>query len=560
MNQLISRVFIYMRRELLLSCLIGLCFGDFTFECQYSAFSGPVANLILGESTNPQILHLGLRFGTSESAIYAPWECPPFVRSCFKPEASATLSASTTERILRGEMGERSGLALTDLLRLVDGSLVSPKFPFTLVTVNKPANVLFRDVAGYIGMGKNSEIFQKYRVAIEESDSGLTISFSTTDYHHVLSMPSPHAEKWSFVAESFRVGSEVVEDSTEIVFDPHTEDIVIPSRLEDSLLEGLLRQGLHVDIDRNGRLTIEGADGCQIPGNLYFEIILSIEFSFQIDSVLLGMNDADVVPERVISSDGSMKTRCPLRLRISHYVDDPSITIGRHLLRSVKSLVLDYPNNRIGFQLFDAREWAAPSSPFPITRPMIPGFALPLVDDIKSKAMISFHGSDGPDALYLVALHDRQSSVDPGVSCWEFFRTVRHQESSKRSGRMPTDGVNRITGLYSDVELLFSMADEGIHVVKQDFRGTEMKQRGVSIIHGPMTVRVCIDSALQLSSNQRLFGSLSLARSQTMHESFKHFQEGKRNPHVDESNQASSSCFPFCFWRRGRRQVYMENL
>jgi hypothetical protein len=288
----------------------------FRIDCEYTGLSGPVAELILGGRK----LDFAFNLRSSESEVYAPWECPPFVPSCFNPEFSRTFWTPRIETRKRDYLGWRLGYESSDKLTLVGGAVLDRKFAFNLLAVQEPRRLEFRDVAGYIGMGKNSAFFSGKIVQIKEdfsSENGVSFLVDEPESSPavIASVPAvTTAEQWIFRLHAAALDGVFLGENIEIVFDLLQQDVVLSS----SFIPRIQRLGL--EILRDDRL---GTTSMTAEIDLRFELGSGVEIG--------------IPPEVLKVPPKELKNRKfqPFRLRIMDELPPGRILIGRALLRSV---------------------------------------------------------------------------------------------------------------------------------------------------------------------------------------------------------------------------------
>ena len=375
--------------------------GGISLEGEYSLFSGIVASFKVGSSDVALIenLRLGLRFSSSESALYSRWECPPFVNNCFVPEISDSFSDAMTEDSKEDSMGLRKGYLVEDILRSGEGSLIKDNFSFQFVTVNQPTSLLFRDVSGYIGMGKHSNTFENKVIKIAEfEDNKISTTITEDDFStEVLESSSDESENWSFMAQRFSVGTQLIKEDMIIGFDPIAQDILFPVGLKRNLITRARLQGIKLEVNSDGRVGFECRLNSRISRNFFFEIEVSRTFSIRLDSETLEFPSEAMQPEPFNDPRrGKYAVLCPLRIRFGDDSHDTKIIIGRQLIRAVGSIQLNY---RTGFMGIVSRGSVQGRGSFPVVESVVPTFSDPVVD--VSSSRISFLSTGSDDGLYL---------------------------------------------------------------------------------------------------------------------------------------------------------------
>ena len=534
------------------------CEGVIEFKSDYSAMSGPTTTLVLGgaDGRTEQVLRLGFRFSSSESAIYSKWECPPFVSACFDPEQSTSFSQPMAEKTTADVLGERTGYTVHDVLKTPEGSIVSEKFNFHFITSNNPFNILFRDVSGYIGMGKDSSIFNGRRLRIREDAATYSNEVSISVVSGVVPLPevvvaSPHPERWSFIVSRLSLASHMFLVDVEVIFDPLAQDFVFPSSLRDALVAAITRRSIsEIEFDGNGRLWFPCQMDSHLPYHFVFQLSIQLgeaeTFVIPIEPQLLEF-PRESVEARISTASGQSRNVCPTRIRICDEMSDSRIMLGRQLLRSVEFVELDFAARTIGFSKskYDERTFQ-----FPLSEISLPGFYEPMTHPPVSR--IDFHPTGAPDALFLVSVNHHPLDAYPDLHCWQFIRnTCKTAE--------PSYSVRAIEGTFSDVNLGNARDIHGISVFMGTREAADNEEATapslkVSIVY-PSTrkVMVCVKTT---DENHSFFEQTSRRSSQSSHDSFPSSLKTSR----EKKPVKVPSCWTrFCAWIRGSK-VHVDTL
>jgi hypothetical protein len=523
-----------------------------SLEGEYSSFSGIIANFRVGSSDVASIenLRLGLRFSSSESALYSRWECPPFVSHCFVPEMSNSFSDAMIEKSKEDSLGSRKGYLVKDILRSGEGSLIKDNFSFQFVTVNQPTSLLFRDVSGYIGMGKYSDTFENKVVKIAElEDNKISITITENDIStEVLESSSDDSENWSFMAQRFSLGTQLMKEDIDRSFDPIAQDIILPVGLRRNLITRARLQGIKLEVNSDGRVGFECRLNSRISGQFFFEIGVSRTVSIRLDSESLEFPPEAMQPEPFNDPRrGDYAVLCPLRIRLSDDSLDNKIIIGRQLIRAVGSIQLNYRTGSMGIV---SRGSDQGRGSFPIVESVVPTFSDPVVDISSSR--ISFLSTGSDDGLYLLSLNHRTiDSANQPLHCWDLQR-IRN----KATGR--SNSVVRIPAVYKDVDVILSPYENGeivFQFIKSDDESTaDMK---VSLVYRSSNeVRVCVSGEVTPETS---FHRSSTRSSQERHSQFPISFRVNEPSHTIEHRQVRTGCWPLFSYLFGRTPKIAAN-
>jgi hypothetical protein len=319
-----------------------------TITAGFRAFSGLSLNIQVG--TPPQKLLVGAAFKSAETFLYAPWECPAFVYNCFDPEKSESLEARNSDFSNEKSEGTRQGHRVTD--KMMIGLHEVTEFPFTLVTMNEPADMSFRDVNGGLGFGKNgnsgrSRFLDAEYIQIRhlENDQYRLDTSLGNDGDKTVFTESKDPVVWDLNG-NLLLRDMLVVGNQKIIFDPVVQDIQIPFTLARKIVSAIKRQVTYTSV-YSGRLFV----GCQFGVLPVASLEFTVEFpdsgsQIKFDGERMGI-PVEEFPAKFFPESGNYPL-CATRILISEDEDSP-IIIGRLLLMAVNSIVLDYKNHRFGY-------------------------------------------------------------------------------------------------------------------------------------------------------------------------------------------------------------------
>lgn len=378
----------------------------------YSAFSGLTGIFSVGVPS--QELRLSLDFSSDNILLFSESVCPPFVRYCYSMADSDSLARGGMVGGIQDERGFRSVFSGSEL---VEFNADPAPLPTSLVMEWRPLTTEFTEVAGVLGIGPSSPLFtgKRVRVSRDRLRGKHSVSISAA-------LPQPSAlsvavtstseTAWSFSGSL--VLSEAIGWGADIVLDLSQQELLIPDRRRGELSD---RMHPHAYIE-NDRLMVD----CNLWGMPSPELQLSFAIhqgrkrhlvKFAMESLVLP-NEMSSFTMRLTSK---LRPACPTRVRF-HASD--TVVLGRPVLESVSSIVLDFARRQIEFgsQPAVASElW----SPVPLAPPLVPVFTSPSVLIEGLHRVISL-GVDRDADEALVLLNLDPSPLDDGIG-WRLIRS-----------------------------------------------------------------------------------------------------------------------------------------
>ena len=323
-------------------------------DAEYSAFSGLVATLPVGQ---PEVdIRLSLSFiGDLFSYLYdARTDCPAFVGDCYNPVASETYFHIGNCPQAGLVPGWRRCAEGTDLI--VIDEITGPRaFRFRLVRGGDVTGPVMREVAGRLSLHRKSPLMREKILRIESkmfTNPGVRIT--PYDGDGLLDGIEVSDEAtWVFRATIPGIGSEI-----SIEFDPSIQRMIIPISTVakfDWLKLNPLSRRITFDCSRHP----------------YFGLRLGNGQTIIIGHSRVGIRNKNICELRAMAAD----------------ID--RIVIGRQLLESVDAVILDNVDNRIAFETK-----ASPSHSEEYVNPM------PLIP-IFEPDMISVINNEEENMLYL---------------------------------------------------------------------------------------------------------------------------------------------------------------
>ena len=263
-----------------------------------------------------QRIRAGLDFGSSEAvAYYLPEACPPFVGNCFNSAHSESFDDHQDDVSIAGE-GVHTRLGRC---RLQAG-------PTTR------SSVRFSEVAGMIGAGPESPLFNSQTLFIEDDDNDSTrvrisdsYPYSNSDpFGFEVGVPAERGlSRWvTAIRFTFAYCANCFRDLRFIEYSPEEEDLVVPGSARGRLIQHL---GHDKDVGSDGRIF---APCSWAP---------LVELDFESVSLWIRVNPNQF---RVPASAGD--TTCLFRIRFDDSLPQDTIKIGRILTRSAGGIALDY--------------------------------------------------------------------------------------------------------------------------------------------------------------------------------------------------------------------------
>jgi hypothetical protein len=387
--------------------------GSRSLALEFSSLSGVVTRAVIGVQDH---LYVALDFTTSESKMYSPKTCPPFLTGCYDPKRSAFFiqRANKPGGPQRNIINRSKG---RDSIRV--GSIALPDFAFSIWQREKQlTSPQYRDVHGVLGAGRSSVLFSNRIMEFYEQESPNEDkpvmrdvgSIDSPKLRSVVFTPSVGMERWVFQG-SLKIGeTEIIGPESELEINPSVADIVFPVSIRDAVIDALQESG-KAYIDEWGRLRTCGSISITVTPQWSPWMILALK--------------ADQIVRKDLSN--TEDRTCHLSwVRFSGTVG--RVTLGRPFTRSVGRIVFDYKEGQIGF---DTRpETTRPSTGFSLPPARIPIFSLPRLSET---GFIDFPlGND------LVLL----SSTD-GLS-WKFLRVEPQDGLPVSTDHMVASGADRM--------------------------------------------------------------------------------------------------------------------
>jgi hypothetical protein len=308
---------------------------------------------------------------TAASFVYdGRRDCPAFVGECYDPEFSAS-------HVMMGLCPEPQILSgWTACMRMHDSMELAPQaWSFRLLAHAHPTSPRYREVAGILSMNRHMPWIDGKTILIERTDegvSGVRIK-SLEEQVAVVSFLVPIIEDldsiWAFEAE-IEIFDEISLDGPVVVeFDPNNTQLILPVNLFGIFLARLESRGIGI---------VPDSGSIRVPCDLDLHLAFTVEDdnSIPISNSVLIENKAGVC-----------------RLRIQASVDSDRVVIGRQLLGSVDTIILDDSENSIGFILGEGV-----STELAIVDPLIPMFS--------PDVTVGRFGHD-LDVLYIAAFETR---------------------------------------------------------------------------------------------------------------------------------------------------------
>ena len=390
--------------DMFLSCTLSLLvvadlIAGFSLEAQYSALSGLVAEAAFSGDNATHLVRLALDFKRSDSKVFDPSVCPPFVECA---ELSFDDRFRTTQHlsIADSDIGLFGGLSVTD--ELVIGGVVVERFSFQLVRNWNPRVAAFRDVGGIVGVSKYSQIFRGKCIAIEDGLAGLRfndcVDSAESGGHQRFRFEPRGDHEWRFRGSVF-LSNRLALDNVKVQFDPSLQDIVIPRWFMGGFLERFSEE--HPGIVRESRLNVP----CEVVENVSLTLLVEAVFPVHV-------SPASLLKEPVVGNP----SLCSLRIRFD---DVPHLFIGRHLIHSVRAVELDHRN---GFKmsLFPLPAMISHSIEPDVT--FVPIYSgQPAVGLEDGNPVVSFSRTDNTESAYVLLRHGgRRAGL--GELVWTFLR------------------------------------------------------------------------------------------------------------------------------------------
>ena len=346
----------------LLSILLGItanASGDIIdMRIGTSDLSSMIARVKVGQPS--QSVPMSLSFDSKASYIFPLDNCQQFV-PCFDSKNSATYHWVGVSRSADFEQ-KISGPVVADEIAFNDEAPIEEQF---VSASQLPYNQLVaRDTAGELSLGPKSALFTN--AALEVKVDNPTNAFASK---HSSLVPN-----WSLrwfveevpevpagcVSETFRVsrgratwqapgrvlvGKSLVFNHTQIVFAPNVNDIVIPSRYSQSVMDELLSDHLRYLTGPDGRLYAECARGTANTASMRPIKIKPISAHSSYITILpdhlgfYGKQNFDSIQTR----EG--KRYCPTRIVFKS--GEFPIKLGLPFFASVESVIFDEPSRQV---------------------------------------------------------------------------------------------------------------------------------------------------------------------------------------------------------------------
>ena len=296
--------------------------GTSSVSLKYSAFSGLISEVTVDSQSIP----IAIDFFSERSGLYAVEDCPAFIECARSKQPSD---------IFFGDFD-------------IQGSIIKEI---------KPGNGCFmREVAGVLGFNRQSPILRgRTIISLSQSDvNGYFIELRSlhTTIPHDVTVPLLGSSDWVFTA-NISFGSMPME--SRIRLDPGLDYIRFPVRLKRYILSLFSGNARAVSSGDTTIITCRNGDPPNLPD-------ITLQF---------GDGAAITIPASTLRYPlVSTLSDCEFPIRVKFSPRDGDIVIGRQLLASVKSVILDAANSRIGFVRNDG--YNEPSLPF--ARPHVPLF------------------------------------------------------------------------------------------------------------------------------------------------------------------------------------------
>ena len=429
----------------------------FLLEAEYSTFSGLVANVAVG--SRQQRIRVGLDFLATESIVYAKQVCPLFVSECYD-----VLESLVVEQLSEKSVGDwGSGYLARDLV--VIGGERNPGFEFRLLTGLHPSDIKIRETAGVISLAKSSALVHGRIIMIKADYTGVIAQDIDLSHSDV-----PGTEIMSVVGAGWDIPAEFLVDGIEvagITFDPSAQDIWLPgsnrAAIESVIGDDLLirKDVLYVNCVRSLdlRVSLPSGDSIQIP-------FILVEYS------------AEITASFSIHRNGCRY--CPLRLKFSETLS--RAVIGRQLLWSIDSAILDYPRSSV--RLVPRVVERSDLVPF-VSNLYLPSFSPPLV----SADGITFRLATGITEKSLM-LSRRLPVRIPEISLATAWVFLKHPFDLIDTERPVVHTL--VEGLFSGVSLHFADAALFVQLVgPTPSRGERGLQVIMSDFPDKLEVRIC---------------------------------------------------------------------
>jgi hypothetical protein len=358
----------------------------------YSAISGMVATVSIG--TPPQEIQVAFDSGSPYSFLFSQETCPPFVSRCYDSSQSTTFTSRGIRSTLSDNNGVISGTISTDSV----GQFTS--FTFTLAESVSPTSARFRDVAGVIGMGKDSEYFRDSLIAVGES-SVRRIEPEQVKLESLISLQTDSSDKmW--------ICSSVVSFNTlrilgsKFRFDPGESDVLIPAKKWDSVISAT--KDISASVDWEGRLVVR----C--------DLIPAFHVSYPSGQSigLLRIPPSLLVVEKRAAGQAD-RQQCTTRFRFVEVLEH--VVIGRVLTRRVGEIILNFQDDNLYFlPSRKAESGRRLQRSFRSPIPLIPIFDLNFI--VTGENTIRFPVLTDPDSPGLVAIDLRGNSFIKFPHSW----------------------------------------------------------------------------------------------------------------------------------------------
>lgn len=420
------------------------------FSCEYSAWTGLVTWAQV--SKDRQDIKVGLNFGETESVFWT--SCPAFIDGdCFGENALEEDDLILDRVSLPADHEALLHFSMRDISRW-----------------QSTDSVIGRDVAGLVGAGPEAPLFRNKNVKLTHTTQNLVnvwecdaIDESLSNYVAILS-----PRNWRIPVHIFPYGDEEGnrgKHRIELLFDPIIQEIEIPWYFWRRTTSDFLRNevGKDIQIDTTtGRLIIP----CRVAHVLNFQMSMwdgNEDFLISIPRSLL------IVNEGLASED-----MCPLRIKLTDH--EHLAKIGRLMLLSLESVILDYKNKRMGF----ISKWKTEFPGVPLFRfPRIPSFQYPVVEEDKIVLKrVQREGWNVPGDQELLLDNFLPTRDGQRIKCWRLHRFLKLNVA---------EGNLNIHGTFSGVSLDLIHGD----LVFNLGRDGAVRNVKVSISLGASTVDVC---------------------------------------------------------------------
>jgi hypothetical protein len=321
--------------------------SSWSLQASYSAFSNLVAVPYIGTPSRP--IRVSLDFSTTDSQLYdGRTDCPAFVGECYDPPLS--YSFSFHRACLEGLSNWSECDEAADLIQMTSESETNT-FRFKLLKGGRFTGPAMREVAGVLGMSRQSIYFQTHEIALsfrtQEGRPGVFFYEPANTRERTICVPIIEEFESDWVFEShLRVGDAVLSPESNFVrFDPNAEELKISEEMEFALLSALQERGIHatagfVDCDADPSLEL---------------VVGSGELRIRISS------------EMIVDKSRPLNGVCRMRYVVAPIGNIP--IIGRQLLESVSEIVLSKNSiSLISGEQSQERKWIP-------TVPLIPIFS-----------------------------------------------------------------------------------------------------------------------------------------------------------------------------------------